>query len=114
MGSTGTGSFGNYSKSEKDVCPEEVYFVIEDFDVSEYKTEQGIPEVGQKVFIFSELVEKRLVVVEEETELMLGNVPTEHNYLFHSCIEKGKQYKGEIINVDENLITQIMVKLNVE
>lgn len=114
MGSSGKGDFGAYIPRE-DVCPKEIVFNVQDIDISEYYLNKAtLPNVGSNVSISNTLVNKRLVVIDLDSGLILGNVPVEYNFLFSSCLNKGREYIGTVKHTNENPYNIIMVELHVE
>ncbi len=104
MGSTGTGHLSDYTDYKKSVrgvtggkdtvyiCERAVATELEDVATSDYYKKTGsMPVVGSPVII---TVKKRIVAV-DESGLIIGNLPTEYNYLL-ACIQEGYQYEGQI------------------
>lgn len=115
MGTTGSGRFGNYQPNQNRDCPAEIVFNVEDIDISEYfQKSSSLPSVGSEVFIKNMLVNKRMVVVDKNTELILGNVPTVYNYIFDRCIMAGKEYNGEVRNISTTPFNKILVELKLK
>lgn len=115
MGTTGSGTFGNYSPIQRDNCPSQISFFIEDFEISEYfLTFRKYSELDDDIFILDELINKRIVVVDKRSMKILGNVPTKFNYLYQKCIMQGKKYVGVVKYVSHLQITQVLVELNVQ
>ncbi len=101
MGSSGRGEFGNYKVDRKsggvgsgnndttiDIqCPESIEnILLEDISTCEYfKTLNGLPYVGQDVYINSLIIDGRIAVVDTASTKVIGNVPTRYNYLIE-CI----------------------------
>ena len=130
MGSTGTGKFGTYDNSEnifKDIdeknskinlhkenlCESPLESIIlEDIEIHQYyKENSGLPTVGESVYILKNKFKGRIVVAHTTTDLILGNLPTEYNYLFR-CTQLGYSYEGKVIQSIEKPIARLMVKLN--
>ena len=106
MGSTGTGHLTDYSGYKKAVvgetggkdivyiCNKAVATSLEDVATSDYFKKHGtVPPKGTPVIITST---SRIVAVDDKGDV-IGNLPTEYNYLL-GCIEEGYQYEGEVID----------------
>lgn len=125
MGSAGSGSFGNYpGKSSKTPggngsgvgggfggeveAPEIIENVkLEDVATSEYYIQhENVPGKGEKVSLRTNIVEGRLVVELTETHEIIGNLPTEYNYL------RGLKYHGTIVSSGLTPIPYIVVNLH--
>lgn len=104
MGSTGTGHLSDYSGYKKAVagetggkdtvyiCNKAVATSLEDVATSDYFKKHGtVPPKGTPVIITSN---SRIVAVDENGDV-IGNLPTEYNYLL-GCIVEGYQYEGEV------------------
>lgn len=104
MGSTGTGHLSDYSdykhaqpgvtggKDTVYICSKAVATSLEDVATSDYFKKHGtVPPKGSPVFITSN---SRIVAIDEKGDV-IGNLPTEYNYLL-GCIEEGYQYEGEV------------------
>lgn len=100
MGSVGTGRFEDYQpdaevrkngvSDEDDQCVGEFSVSLEDVESSEfYTTHESLPEVGAQLSIS---VDKRVTAVAETGEVV-GNLPTQFNYL-KLCIDEGYEYKS--------------------
>ena len=137
MGSSGSGRFGNYhindnSKEPKQnngtnvsgiggavegygevMCPDSIELIkLEDVPFSEYyKTYNNVPAKDEKVKLRNTLHNGRLVVELLSTNEIIGNLPTEYNYLFN-CVRKGKAYFGEINSSGINPIPYVVVSLH--
>lgn len=131
MGSTGTGKFGTYDNNEsipkdsneknskinlqkENLCEREIGDVIlEDVEIHQYyKENEGLPDVGENVYVLGNKFKGRIVVAHTMTNQILGNLPTEYNYLFQ-CIQLGYSYIGVVAQSIEKPTTRLMVKLNV-
>lgn len=134
MGSSGTGSFGNYKpenmkKNEtagrgtgingivsggEIECPTEIPMILlEDVQQSDYFVNHGtVPPSGATVLLSKNLYYGRLVVVLNDTKEIIGNLPTKYNYLIN-CLNSGKCYSGNIINSDIKPVPFIVVTLHV-
>lgn len=104
MGSTGTGHLSDYSGYRKAVvgetggkdtvyiCDRAVATNLEDVATSDYYKKHGtVPPKGTTVTITST---SRIVAIDDNGDV-IGNLPTEYNYLL-GCIEEGYQYEGEV------------------
>ncbi|MDF2842036.1 MAG: hypothetical protein K0R00_462 [Herbinix sp.] len=124
MGSSGSGRFGNYSsegagsflgggnaKGEIS-CPLELLLLkLEDIATSEYYLKyHNVPSISITIEVKSEMVNRRLVVIESESELVIGNIPVEYNYL-NICIKKGMIYSGVICSSNIKPIPYVVVNL---
>jgi hypothetical protein len=88
MGSSGSGSFGNY-RPKGDRCDSPIDTDLEDILHSEYYAAHGaLPAKGTPVRLRPTLLNKRLVIDETNTGLAIGNLPTKYNYL-RICMEQG-------------------------
>ncbi len=105
MGSTGTGRLSDYTgysgaekgktggKDIEDQCERAVYTTLEDVETSEYFTKKKkVPDKGTPVKV--KYKNPRLVAIDEDGTV-IGNLPTEYNYLV-TCISSGYEYKGEV------------------
>jgi len=113
MGSAGSGRFGTYridggegtSMGGKDgagngetKCPEILKNIrLEDVALSEYYLNySSLPGQGTAIKLRPTIYRGRLVVETIENAEILGNLPTQYNYLVN-CIRKGMKYSGEVI-----------------
>lgn len=121
MGSTGTGRFGTYDSknsktnlSKKNLCERPLDSVIlEDIEIHQYYKENNkLPAVGDNVYVSNTKFKGRIVVTHTITNQILGNLPTDYNYLFQ-CIQLGYYYKGTVVQSIEKPTVRLMVKLNV-
>lgn len=137
MGSSGIGRFGNYpmgggSHSSgghggtiggsgtgggfggEPVCPSVIEHIrLEDVAISEYyRNNQSLPEVGEDVELSGETLFGRLVVSLTSTGEVIGNLPTEYNYLI-DCINEGKAYAGPILSSGISPVPYVVVTLHV-
>lgn len=98
MGSRGTGRFEDYQTGvegqrngrpgEDDQCGEEFSVFLEDVETSEfYTSHQRLPEVGAQLMIS---VYRRVSASSESGEVV-GNLPTQYNYL-KICLDEGYEY----------------------
>lgn len=115
MGTTGNGNFGNYIDRGRRECPDQISFYVEDFDsCSYYLSMSELPELNSSVCINDILINRRLVVIDESSSLIVGNVPSEYSYLYENCINQGKKYKGKIEYISSIPINKVLVELHVE
>lgn len=115
MGSSGSGNFGNYREQYKRECPKEIVINVEDFEQSSYYAKySNPPAISSKVYIGTQLVNKRLVLIDKATQLEIGNVPISYNYIFNSCILEGINYEGKVMHVGTVPYFEIVVELNVK
>lgn len=109
MGSTGSGHLTDYSdygnavrgvtggKDTVYICDRAVSTSLEDVSTSDYfKAHHSVPPKGTAVIISST---SRIVAL-DNTGLIIGNLPTEYNYLL-ACLEDGYQYEGEVSDTYE-------------
>lgn len=137
MGSSGSGKFGNYhidknfNESKQNngtntsgiggaveghgevMCPNSIELIkLEDVPFSEYyKMYNNVPAKDEKVKLRNTLHNGRLVVELLSTSEIIGNLPTEYNYLFN-CVRKGKAYFGEINSSGISPIPYVVVSLH--
>ena len=137
MGSAGSGVFGNYrvdngknsertSNGIEDAseighsggtgeieCPRTLQKVqLEDIATSEYYVHhKSLPVVGEGVRIRNKIHNGRIVVEKVDTQEVLGNLPTQYNYLLN-CIKIGMQYSGSIVSSGNSPIPFIVVTLS--
>ena len=128
MGSTGSGSFGNYRFGKDGFgngtgggtggdagefrCPAKVENIrLEDVATSQYYLKHiSLPQRGTDVILDGKLNMGRLVVRVVSTGEILGNLPTQYNYLYH-CIAQGINYSGTVIGVGVSPIPYAVVTL---
>lgn len=100
MGSIGTGRFKDYQteaegqkngrSGEDDQCGKEFSVYLEDVERSEfYTTHESLPDVGAQLIIS---VDRRVTAIAESGEVV-GNLPTQFNYL-KFCIDEGYKYSS--------------------
>lgn len=105
MGSTGSGNFTDYPGNKNaiagvtggenniDICERAVITKLEDVQTSDYYQEKGnVPPIGTSIII---AFATRIVAV-NESGIIIGNLPTEYNYLL-KCLDEGYRYEGEVI-----------------
>src|SRR5579862_8409467 len=97
MGSSGSSTLGDYSRSaKKDKCDESIDTDLEDVAHSQYyKKRKTVPPKGTPVQLRVTLLSGRLVVDETKTGLAIGNLPTGYNYLV-LCMKNGRDYTGSV------------------
>jgi hypothetical protein len=136
MGSTGSGSFGNYhvgnnnnstetsidggvgtvnggTGKEEIECPKKITNIsLEDVATSEYYLQhQSLPAVREDVRLRNKIHNGRLIVEKANTHEVLGNLPTQYNYLIN-CIKRDMHYSGVVISAENVPIPFIVVTLN--
>ena len=105
MGSTGSGNFSDYpsngnavkgvtgGESGVNACERAFKTRLEDVASSDYYQKKGnVPPIGTSVII---AFATRIVALDDQG-VIIGNLPTEYNYLMR-CLEEGYQYEGEVI-----------------
>lgn len=105
MGSTGSGNFSDYpgngnavkgvtgGESGVNACERAFKTRLEDVATSDYYQKKGnVPPIGTSVII---AFATRLVALDDQG-VIIGNLPTEYNYLMR-CLQEGYQYEGEVI-----------------
>lgn len=124
MGSSGRGKFGNYDITNKSDterggeenhgCPSEILNInLEDVGTSEYYIKHNsVPKVGDATFLGTKLYEGRLVVILSSTNEVLGNLPTEYNFLL-DCLSRELAYLGEVVGSGMSPIPFVVVTLHV-
>lgn len=134
MGSAGTGHMGDYDLSRKIVSSggsskpghslEDETFEANDIDsinrlirledvaASEYyDLTNSLPEIGQRVRIDTELHEKRMVVVDNATSMIIGNLPTRYQIVFQDALY-GKPYEGTVRVSEVVPLPTVSVEIN--
>lgn len=116
MGSSGSGKFGTYRDGENSLlnsgsnsrsvgrresnnCPDKLEFIkLEDVTLSEYFTNfSSLPVKDSTIRLDSKLFLNRLVVIDIQTGKIIGNLPTDLNYLL-ICLKSGKYYEGNVVS----------------
>lgn len=105
MGSTGSGHFSDYpgnanavrgvtgGESGINACERAVMTRLEDVATSDYYRKTGsVPSIGTNVII---AFATRIVALDDKG-VVLGNLPTEYNYLMR-CLKEGYQYEGQVV-----------------
>jgi hypothetical protein len=137
MGSSGSGKFGTYrvennkesdgivpgtagdsqdgvgGKSSEIDCPLNIESIrLEDVATSEYYVNNRIlPSAGEPVVLSSTIYKGRLVVKITTSGEIIGNLPTQYNYL-KNCIDRGMNYTGRVLSSGTNPVPFIVVTLN--
>lgn len=106
MGSTGSGSFTDYSQQKPtssgasdggtsgvDKCNQAFDSSLEEVSRCRYFQEAGIPAVGTDVFIRFNGV--RLAAVDTNSNREIGYLPTKFNYI-KNCLDDGFSYSGVV------------------
>lgn len=128
MGSTGSGSFGNYHVRNKPNggkdegnggtgngvggneinLPEKIENIkLEDVATSEYyQVHEDLPSKASNISLRDTVYQGRLVVETADTHEILGNLPTEYNYL------RGAQLIGVIVSSGIKPIPYVVVTLH--
>jgi hypothetical protein len=110
---SGTSSHGeNYGTGEIE-CPKIISnFQLEDVATSDYyKNHKSLPNIGEAVYLRKIVHNGRLVVEKTDTHEILGNLPTQYNFLLNFLIN-GKNYSGFVVASGDNPIPFIVVTLN--
>jgi len=134
MGSTGSGKFGDYrvgngklmgnsntntsggvggSKSGEIECPSIIENIrLEDVATSEYYVKnRSLPPSGDNVSLYTTIFKGRLVVNATSTGEIIGNLPTQYNYLIN-CMKSGLNYTGAVVASGQKPIPFVVVTLN--
>ena len=123
MGSSGSGRFGDYNirsslggtsneKTEIE-CPLIVETIkVEDVATSQYYLDnQDVPLTCSRVELKSTIVNGRLVIEHLDSRKIVGNLPTQFNYLY-TCIKQGMNYKGEVVSSGISPVPYVVVTLH--
>jgi hypothetical protein len=130
MGSAGSGRFGTYRIESGQItggngndgvgggigefeCPSNIENIpLEDVATSQYYvTRKSLPSSGDPVELNNTIYRGRLVVMAVSTGEILGNLPTQYNYLIN-CIKKGMQYSGSVVLSGSTLVPFVVVTLH--
>ena len=130
MGSAGSGRFGTYRIESGQItggngnggvgggigeveCPSNIENIrLEDVATSQYYvTYKSLPPSGDLVELNNTIYRGRLVVVVVSTGEILGNLPTQYNYLI-KCIKKNMQYSGSVVLSGLIPVPFVVVKLH--
>lgn len=98
MGSTGSGSFSDYSRNTEDDNRCEKAFSVKLQDVEQfeyYKKHDDVPPIGT---VLSIALGKRLIAKTPDGEAV-GSLPTSFNYLA-GCLAQGYVYSGSVRQSD--------------
>lgn len=135
MGTAGTGRMGDYdirrtvrsntsgdggsgSGSENTLAKHtntdlDLLIKLEDVPTSEYYiTTESLPPVGSPVYIDTELHEKRMVVRDRETGMIIGNLPTRLHTKFKNALLLDESYEGSVRVSQIQPIPSVSVKIN--
>ncbi|WP_158151283.1 hypothetical protein [Pantoea ananatis] len=123
MGSSGSGSFSDYSGSKKqgtekegisggdsgiDQCKLAFSVGLEDVAMHDfYLINNNVPIIGTKVEL---RFNKRLIVHEKTSGHAIGALPTKYNYLL-GCIKDGFNYAGLVNASFNSTLPQVVVDL---
>jgi hypothetical protein len=117
MGSSGSGTFGNYKPGsvpngmtdtgdgigggigKEQNCPEVVENInLEDVATSQfYVKHKALPPAKSPVRLRSETYQNRMVVEVADTGEILGNLPTQYHTLL-ICMKRGMKYEGIVLS----------------
>lgn len=126
MGSSGSGKFGNYRIGESNniggngsggpgeiECPTLIENIkLEDIASSDYYKNNGtLPSAGTDVQLREVVHLGRVVVETVDSHVIIGNLPTQYNYLL-ACLKKGMHYAGQVISSGVSPISFVVVTLN--
>ncbi len=111
MGSSGSGTLGNYQPSEKENCEEPISTDLEEIAREDYFSEHAsVPPVGTRVELRKNPVKGRLVVETTKKPLSIGLLPTSFHYLV-LCLKKGYTYDGEVTESRGKKVPVVTVSL---
>lgn len=124
MGSAGSGKFGTYRIGGNTIiggvggsgeveCPTLIENIrLEDVATSEYYTKyHNLPGLQSRIQLRDRTYTGRLVIETVDTQEVVGNLPTQYNYLLN-CIQKGLKYTGLVISSGGSPIPFVVVTLN--
>ncbi|MHB8963958.1 MAG: hypothetical protein ACYC5K_12490 [Saccharofermentanales bacterium] len=127
MGSSGYGNFGNYGKGSNGggnttigsgginglEQPEKLDNInLEDVATSDYYSNHvSVPDKGAVVVVPAQLINGRIVVILKSTSEVIGNIPTEFNYLY-THIKSGSVLKGHVISSGIIPVPYVVVTLS--
>lgn len=133
MGSSGSGKFGTYrigngggsggsgivtenggnGRPNEIECPSIIENIrLEDVATSEYYVNHNsLPTSGDSVYLNNTIYKGRLVVKTTSTDEIIGNLPTQYNFLI-SCIKNGIHYNGFVVASGVTPIPFVVVTLN--
>ena len=111
MGSSGSGTLGNYQPSEKASCDEPIATDLEEVAREEYFSGRGtVPPVGTKLQLHKGTVKGRLIVETVKKPEIIGLLPTSFHHLV-LCLKKGYSYDGEVTASGGKKIPVVTVSL---
>lgn len=112
-GLTGGGIGGVAGGGSEISCPSIIELIrLEDVALSEYFVKnESVPPFGSSVELENRINHGRLVVRLLSTEEVLGNLPTQYNYLL-TCLQSGMRYTGTVVSSGEMPIPFIVVTLH--
>jgi len=135
MGSSGSGKFGTYHVDNSNdtnagamdgegassrsggangevECPKSIENIrLQDVATSEnYSNHENVPQKGEEVFLNHHIINGRLVVIFANTGEIVGNLPTQYNFLIN-CIKSGYEYSGTVVASGLTPIPFIVVSL---
>lgn len=112
MGSSGTGTFGDYRGKGGDECGAPLDIDLEEVALAEFYTQhRALPAVGTDVRLRNQLFHGRLVVEVAQSGEILGLVPTELNYLL-ACLGRGFRYEGTLVAASTKPIPSAAIQLD--
>lgn len=134
MGSAGSGKFGTYHVGNGETvtksgqngmtssvggrageieCPDVIEHIrLEDVAISEYYVNKhSLPNSSEAVELRNTIYKGRLVVTSTSTGEILGNLPTQYNYLIN-CIKRGTKYTGTVISSGKSPVPFVVVSLH--
>ena len=124
MGSTGSGRYGTYQVGNGQTangnggsageieCPSVIENIrLEDVATLDYYiNNHSLPSADNKIELNNTVYKGRLVVKDISTNEILGNLPTQYNFLIN-CIKKGMQYTGTVVLSGTTPVPFVIVKL---
>lgn len=131
MGSSGFGSFGNYNEEEnygnnslnvpnhsnggREVfqgCPQQLSTIkLENVVTSNYYLNtQQLPNNNNEVFLSPTIYNGRLVIIDKNSQLVIGNLPIIYNFLIN-CLDQN--YKGIVTGSGMTPVPFVVVDLYV-
>lgn len=113
IGERGSGSGGIGGGTDEIVCPIIIENIrLEDVAISDYYVHHNsLPTTDTPVELYNEIYKGRIVVKATSTVEILGNLPTQYNYLIN-CIKKGMQYTGSVVASGSKPVPFVVVTLN--
>lgn len=135
MGSSGSGKFGTYhvdnpkganagaedgegasnrsgGANGEIECPKNIENIrLQDVATSEnYLNNKNVPQNSEEVYLNDRIVNGRLVVMLASTGEIVGNLPTQYNFLIN-CIKSGYGYAGSVVASGFTPVPFIVVSL---